>query len=184
MRKIIISICCTVCISLTAQISPPPSFQRSSITTTPPKINSRKGTLIEKKVSTLIKFKSLNLQKITTKDLSDNSIETVLGIMYEYETYDEISRKTLTLEKKELGNLILSLQKLEQKEHEKIDQETKYKFVTLNNIEFGGIYNESQTRWINYIKFPSGSYGRSLNEFTREELKELIKTLKNAEQEL
>lgn len=166
-----------------AQNSPPPSSSRSS-TTGPLKINSRKNTLIEKKINPLAKFKSLDIQKIVTKDLSDNSSETVLGMVYEYETYDEISKRTLTLEKTELSKLILSLQTLEQKENDKADQETKYKFVTLSNIEFGGVYNKQQNLWIHYIKFPSGNYNRSLHEFNKEELKDLIKILKKAEQEL
>ncbi|WP_347217276.1 hypothetical protein [Chryseobacterium sp.] len=184
MKKIIIAISCVCCISAIAQTSPPPSFSRNSITTNPPKINSRKGTLIEKKTNVLAKFKSLNIQKIITKDLTDNSSETVLGVMYEYETYDGIFKKTLTIEKQELSKLILSLQMLEQKENDKNNQEAKYKFVTMSNIEIGGIYHKEQNLWINYIKFPSGNYNSSLNEFSKEELKELIRILKNAEQEL
>lgn len=184
MKKIIITISCACCMSVIAQTSPPPIFSKTSITTAPPKINSRKGTLIEKKINTLAKFKNLNIQKIVTKDLTDNSSETVLGVMYAYETYDEISKKTVTIEKPELTKLIVSLQTLEQRENDKNNQETKYKFVTLSNIEFGGVYNKEQNLWTNYIKFPSGNYRNSLNEFSKDELKELIKILKNAEQEL
>lgn len=184
MKKIIATISCAFCVSLMAQTSPPPPplFPKASMTAGPIKINSRRGTLIEKKVNTLTKFKNLEIQKIVTKDLTDNSSETVLGVLYEYETYDEISKKTLTIEKQELSKLILSLQTLEQKENDKADQETKYKFVTTSYIEFGGVYNKLQNLWTNYIKLPSGS--RSLHEFSKEELKDLIRILKKAEQEL
>lgn len=185
MKKIIIVISCVCCLSAMAQTSAPPPFSRSSITTSPPQINSRKGTLIEKKTNTIAKFKSLDLQKIITKDLTDNSSETVLGVMYEYEIYDAVSKKTLTIEKQELYKLILSLQLLEQKENDKNNKDTQYKFVTTSNIEFGGVYNKQENLWNNYIKFPSGNYNSSsLNEFSREELKDLIKILKNAEQDL
>lgn len=182
MKKIIVTISCVCCISLMAQTSPPPPFSRASTTIGALKINSRKSTLIEKKTVVLAKFKNLEFQRIITKDLSDNSSETVLGVMYEYETYDEISKKTLPIEKQELSKLILSLQTLEQKENDKADQETKYKFVTMSYIEFGGVYNKLQNSWTNYIKLPSGS--RSLHEFSKEELKDLIRILKKAEQEL
>lgn len=184
MKKIIVTISCLCCISLIAQTSAPLPFSRASTTAGVLKINSRKSTLIEKKTVALAKFKDLEFQKIITRDLSDNSSETVLGVMYEYETYDEVSKKTLTIEKQELSKLIVSLQTLEQKENDKADQETKYKFVTMSYIEFGGVYSKLQNRWINYIKLSSGSYSRSLNEFSKEELKDLIRILKKAEQEL
>ncbi len=186
MKKIIILVSGVFCTSAIAQYSPP-AFQKPSTVSTTSNgltINSRRGTLVEKQIYNLAKFKNLNIQKIVTKDLSDHSSESLLGIMYEYETYDEISKRTLTIDKKELTKLIQSLQILDQKENEKVAQETKYKFVTMSNIEFGGIYSENQKNWNNYIKFPSGIYQQSLNQFDKDELKALIKILKNAEQEL
>ncbi|SHF88937.1 hypothetical protein [Chryseobacterium sp. OV279] len=184
MKKSILLFSFGFCTILSAQTSPP-VIKKPLTTSSGLKINSRKGTLIEKKIYNLAKFKTLDIQKIVTKDMSDQTAESVLGIIYEYETFDNTSKKTLTIEKAELSKLIQSLQTLEQKENEgKPDQEVKYKFLTLNNIEFGGIYNEKLKSWINYIKIPSTLYNQSLNEFSKDELKELIKILKNAEQNL
>lgn len=183
MKRIIILIFGAFCTSAIAQIPPPP-ISKSSTTSNGLTINTRKSTLIEKRTTHLGKFKNLNIQKIVTKDVSDNSSESLLGIMYEYETFDEISRKTLTIDKNELGKLIQSLQTLEQKENEKANIETKYKFVTRNNIEFGSVYREKLNNWANYIKIPSNNYSQNLIEYNREELKELLKILKNAELEL
>jgi hypothetical protein len=126
----------------------------------------------------------LNIQKIVLKDTQDNSTENLLGIMTEYETFDQISKKTLTMEKAELSKINQSLENLYQKENEKLAVETKYKFLTMNNIEFGAIYNEDKKNWTNYIKFPSAFYGNNLINYSREELKDLIKLLKNAEEKL
>ena len=183
MKRIIISICCAFCTSAVAQTSPP-TIQRSITPSRGLTISTRKSTLIEKRITSLSKFKNLNIQKIVTKDVSDNSSESLLGIMYEYETFDEISKKTLTIGKDELGKLIQSLQTMEQKENEKNNQEAKYKFVTTNNMEFGSVYREKSSSWIHYIKIPSPYYNQNLTEFSKEELKELIKILKNAEQEI
>ena len=90
MKRIIILISCAIDTWVTAQIVPPPTIQRSNTTSRGLTVNSRKGTLIEKKIINLGKFKNLNIQKIVTKDISDNSSDTFLGIMYEYETFDEI----------------------------------------------------------------------------------------------
>ncbi|WP_103234775.1 hypothetical protein [Chryseobacterium viscerum] len=184
MKRIIILISCALSTWTTAQIAPPPTIQRSNTTSRGLTVNSRKGTLIEKKISNLGKFKNLNIQKIVTKDISDSSSESLLGIMYEYETFDEISKKTLTVDKNELGKLIQALQTVEQKENEKTTQETKYKFVTMSNIEFGSIYREKLSSWVNYIKIPSHYLNQNLLEFNKDELKELIGVLKKAEQEL
>ncbi|HBV14295.1 hypothetical protein [Chryseobacterium carnipullorum] len=184
MKKNILLFSFGFCTLINAQTSPP-TIKNPLTTTNGLKINSRRGTLIEKRIFDLAKFKNLNIQKIVTKDMSDSSAENVLGIMYEYETFDTVSKKTLTIEKSELSKLIHSLQTLEQKENEtKLGQETKYKFLTMSNIEFGGIYSEKQKSWINYIKIPSAPYNQSLNEFSKDEMKELIKILKNAEQNL
>jgi len=184
MKRIIILISCVSCIWAAAQIAPPPTIQRSTTTSRGLTVNSRKGTLIEKKISTLGTFKNLNIQKVVTKDISDNSSDRFLGIMYEYETFDEISKKTLTIDKNELGKLIQALQMVEQKENEKTNQETKYKFVTMSNIEFGSVYREKLSSWVNYIKIPSHYSNQSLQEFNKDDLKELITLLKKAEQEL
>ncbi|PWN59013.1 hypothetical protein [Chryseobacterium viscerum] len=117
--------------------------------------------------------------------MSDDSTETVLGIMYEYENFDNVSKNTYTIEKPELSKLIQSLQLLEQKENEtKSSQESKYKFLTMSNIEFGGVYNERRKSWTNYVKVPLTFMNQSPNEFNKDELKELINILKKAEKEL
>ena len=85
----------------------------------------------EKEIIDLAKFKNINIQKIVLKDLADNSTETVLGLMTEYETFDNISKRTLTVEKPELSKWIESLAILEQKENEKIgNSNKKYKFYS------------------------------------------------------
>lgn len=184
MKRIIILTSCVLNAWVAAQTATPPTIQKSGITSRGITVNSRKGTLIEKKISNLDKFKNLNIQKIVTKDVSDNSLESVLGIMYEYETFDEIFKKTLTVNKNELGKLIQALQTVEQKENEKAKQETKYKFVTMSNIEFGSVYREKLSSWVNYIKLPSNRLNQNLLEFNKDELKELIGILKKAEQDL
>lgn len=184
MKRIIILISCTIGTWVTAQIAPPPTIQRSNTTPRGLTVNSRKGTLIEKKIINLGKFKNLNIQKIVTKDISENSSDTLLGIMYEYETFDEISKKTLTIDKNELGKLIQALQTMEQKESEKAGQETRYKFVMMSNIEFGSVYREKLSSWVNYIKIPSNHFNHNLLEFNKDELKELITILKKSEQEI
>ncbi|REC78603.1 hypothetical protein DRF60_09150 [Chryseobacterium elymi] len=172
------------CALVSAQTSPP-IIKNPLTTSSGLKINSRRGTLIEKRIYDLAKFRNLNVQKIVTRDMSDNSTESVLGMTYEYETFDTASKKTLTIEKAELSRLIQSLQILKEQENKgKPDQETKYKFMTMSNIEFGGIYSKEQKSWINYIRMPSSPYNQSLNEFSKDELKELIEILENAEQNL
>ena len=184
MRKFVILTSLAISSVLIAQISSPIPRSSSLTTSNGLKINSRKSILIEKQIFNLGKFKNLNFQKIVSKDMSDNSAENVLGIMIEYETYDNISKKTLTLEKSEVSKLIQSLETLEKKENEKTNIETKYKFVTMSNIEFGSVYDENLKKWTNYIRFPSTIFSQNLNEYTKDELKDLIKILKNAEKEL
>lgn len=184
MRKFVILTSLAISSVLTAQISSPIPRSSSLTTSNGLKINSRKSILIEKQIFNLGKFKNLNFQKIVSKDMSDNSAENVLGIMIEYETYDNISKKTLTLEKSEVSKLIQSLETLEKKENEKTNIETKYKFATMSNIEFGSVYDENLKKWTNYIKFPSTMFSQNLNEYTKDELNDLIKILKNAEKEL
>lgn len=184
MRKFAILTLLAISSVLIAQISSPIPRSSSLTTSNGLKINSRKSILIEKQIFNLGKFKNLNFQKIVSKDMSDNSAENVLGIMIEYETYDNISKKTLTLEKSEVSKLIQSLETLEKKENEKTNIETKYKFATMSNIEFGSVYDENLKKWTNYIRFPSTMFSQNLNEYTKDELKDLLKILKNAEKEL
>lgn len=186
MKKSISIVSFVFCTLVCAQnITPPPIIKNPLTTYGGLKINSRRGTLIEKRTVELAKFKNLNIQKIVTKDMSDDSTETVLGIMYEYENFDNVSKNTYTIEKPELSKLIQSLQLLEQKENEtKSSQESKYKFLTMSNIEFGGVYNERRKSWTNYVKMPLTFMNQSPNEFSKDELKELINILKNAEKEL
>ncbi len=167
-----------------AQVTPPVVRSSTFSISNGLTINSRKSVLIEKQILDFGKFKNLNIQKIVSKDLSDNSVENVLGIITEYETYDHISKRTLTITKNELLKLIQALETLVQKEAEKIKVETKYKFTTVNNIEFGAVYNRGAEKWINYIKMPSAMYSQNLSEYSREELKELITLLKKVEKQL
>lgn len=184
MKKNLYLFCTLFCIFANAQTTPP-VFKNSSITTSGLKINSRKSTLSEKEITPLSNFKNLNFQKIVLKDLSDGTTETVLGIMTEYETFDNISKKTLTVEKRELSKWIEALQTLEKKENETIGKsEKKYKFTLMNNLEMGAVYKEKSKNWVNYYIFPADFYSKSIYEFSKEELKDLIKLLKNAENEL
>lgn len=162
----------------------PTTLKTSSSSSEGLKINSRRSVLIEKQIFNFGKFKNLNIQKIVSKDMSDNSTEKVLGIMSEFETYDNISKMTLTIDKSELSKLIQSLQILEKKENEKTETETKYKFHTFSNIEFGGVFNEESKKWTNYIRFPSTMYSQNLNEYSKDELKDLINLFIKVEKEL
>ncbi|HBR10950.1 MAG TPA: hypothetical protein DD740_01815 [Chryseobacterium sp.] len=161
---------------------PPPVLSSHKSTGNQLKISSRKSAFIQKETFTLGKFKTLNFQKIVSKDLTDNTSESVFAIMILTETYDQIWIKTLTIDKPELSKLISALQVVQQKEQEKTVEETKYKFVTNSGIEFGSVYNNESKLWHNYITFPSGSFNQSFIEFSKDELKDLIKLLKDAEQ--
>ena len=184
MKKLITLLSVTVAIHSIAQETLP-TFKNPPLTSSGLKINSKRSVLTEKEIVNLSKFKNLNIQKIVVKDLSDNSTESYLGMMMEYETFDRISKKTLTVEKSELSKLAQSLQTMEQKENEKIgNSEKKYKFALNNNIEFGAVYKENLKTWVNYYIFPTEYYSHSINEFSKDELKELIKLLINAEKEL
>ncbi len=183
MKKISLLVFIAINSALIAQ-NIPTNFKSSTSTGKGLSINSRRSALIEKQIFNLGKFKNLNFQKIVSKDISDNSIEKVCGIMIEYETYDNISKRTLTIDKPELSKLIQSLIILQQKENEKTEIETKYKFQTISNIEFGGVYNEETKKWTNYIKFPSTMYSQNLNVYSKEELTDLINLLKKVESEL
>lgn len=167
-----------------AQNTPPPPIKH--INTTQNLLNnSKKSTLIEKQIVQISKFKNLNFQVITTTDLSTSTSEKYLGISTEFETYDTISKKTLTVDKTELSKLIDALQVLSQKENEKISAiERKYKFETRSNIEFGAVFNEKNNAWLNYIDFPASFNQKFLIEFSKNELNDLIKLLKSASEKV
>ena len=185
MKKLIILLLISSGLRSIAQVTSPPIIKNPLQTSVGSTISSKKDILVEKETVNLSKFKTLNLQKITLKNLSDNTSETSLGMMVQYETFDCISKKSLTVEKSELSKLVHSLQTMEQKENEKIgNSEKKYKFALNNNIEFGAVYKESLKTWVNYYIFPTEHYSHSINEFSKDELKELIKLLINAEKEL
>ena len=82
-------------------------------------LNSKKETLIEKEIIHLGEFKDLIFQKIILKDLSDNSTVSNFGIMTFHETFNTISKRTITLKKEEFDKLIESLLKIEQKSNSK-----------------------------------------------------------------
>lgn len=185
MKKLISLLLISFGLHSIAQVTSPPIIKNPLRTSGGLTVSSKKDILLEKEIVNLSKFKNLNLQKITLKDLSDNTTETSLGMMMEYETFDRISKKTLTVEKRELPKIIQSLENLAQKENEKtVDSEKKYKITLMNNIEIGAVYKESLKTWVNYYIFPTEYYSHSVNEFSKDELKDLIKLLRNAEKEL
>lgn len=184
MKKLVLLLSIFFYIFSSAQVPPPPSKSSYKTSNNGLTINSRRGTLIQKEITTLGKFKTLNFQKISSKDLSDGTVENVLGVMLQSETYDQIWKRTLTIDKAELTKLIAALQTVEQKEQERTAVETKYKFVTNNNIEFGGVYNNDSRLWNNYINFPSNSFNQNFIEYSKDELKDFLKILKAVEKEL
>ena len=64
--------------------------------------NNKKETLLEKQIFNIGKIKNLNFQKIILKDSKDNSSLSVLGIMTFFETFDSISKRTITFDKQEV----------------------------------------------------------------------------------
>ena len=68
--------------------------------------NNKKETLLEKQIFNIGKIKNLNFQKIIIKDSKDNSSLSVLGIMTFFETFDSISKRTITFDKEEVNLLI------------------------------------------------------------------------------
>ncbi|MBP7498586.1 MAG: hypothetical protein KA796_01820 [Chryseobacterium sp.] len=154
----------------------------------PPKItyrnlNSKKEALVEKKIFPMGDFKDLNFQKIILKNLSDNSSVAVFAIMTQFETFDNISKRTITFEKDELAKLIQSLQTMEQNSITNPEQSTKFKYTTKDGIEIGSVYNSSQKLWENYINM-SSVISMSIIKFNTKELKELVQLLKKAEKSL
>ena len=79
----------------------------------------------------------MNFQKIIIKDSKDNS--SLFGFRYYdfFETFDSISKRTITFDKQEVNLLINNLQNLEQKTASKPNTETKYKYLTKNYLEVG-----------------------------------------------
>lgn len=138
---------------------------------------------MEKKIFPLGDFKDLNFQKITLKDLSDNSSVTVFAIMTQFETFDNISKRTITFEKDELAKLIQALQTMEQNAGTNPENSTKFKYITREGIEIGTVYNRSQKVWENYINM-SSVISMNIIKFNTSELKGLIKLLKTSEQSL
>lgn len=185
MKKILLSNFLLLMVML---ISAQPPTVRSTIVN-PLKVNyqnfsSRKQTLLEKQVIRLGDFKGLILEKIILKDTSDNSSLSVLGLMSFSETFDQISKKTTILEKEDLSKLLQTLVKLEQNATSKAENETKFKYLTSNNVEVGSVYDQVLKVWNHYLKIPQSMYNQNAISFNTKELKDLIQLLKKAEQTL
>ena len=147
------------------------------------KFNNRKETLLEKQIFDIGKIKNLNFQKIIIKDSKDNSSLSVLGIMTFFETFDSISKRTITFDKQEVNLLINNLQNLEQKTASKPNTETKYKYLTKNYLEVGSSFNEISNSWTYYIKLPNSSSQNPIL-LDKTEFKELLNILKKIEKDL
>ena len=147
------------------------------------KFNNRKETLLEKQIFDIGKIKNLNFQKIILKDSKDNSSFSVLGIMTFFETFDSISKRTITFDKEEVNLLINNLQILEQKTSSKPSTESKYKYLTKNYLEVGSSFNEISNSWTYYIKLPNSSSQNPIL-LDKTEFKELLNILKKIEKDL
>lgn len=185
MKKILLSNFLLLMVML---INAQPPTVRSTIVN-PLKVNyqnfsSRKQTLLEKQVIRLGDFKGLTLEKIILKDTSDNSSLSVLGLMSFSETFDQISKKTTILEKEDLSKLLQTLVKLEQNATSKAENETKFKYLTSNNVEVGSVYDQVLKVWNHYLKIPQSMFNQNPISFNTKELKDLIQLLKKAEQTL
>ena len=185
MKKILLSNFLLLMVML---INAQPPTVRSTIVN-PLKVNyqnfsSRKQTLLEKQIIKLGDFKGLTLEKIILKDTSDNSSLSVLGLMSFSETFDQISKKTTILEKEDLSKLLQTLVKLEQNATSKAENETKFKYLTSNNVEVGSVYDQVLKVWNHYLKIPQSMYNQNAISFNTKELKDLIQLLKKAEQTL
>ncbi len=146
------------------------------------KFNNRKETLLEKQIFDIGKIKNLNFQKIILKDSKDNSSFSVLGIMTFFETFDSISKRTITFDKEEVNLLINNLQNLEQKTASKPNTETKYKYLTKNYLEVGSSFNEELNSWTYYFKLPNSSSQNPIL-LDKTEFKELLNILKKVEKD-
>ena len=100
------------------------------------------------------------------------------------ETFDQISKKTTILEKEDLSKLLQTLVKLEQNATSKAENETKFKYLTSNNVEVGSVYDQVLKVWNHYLKIPQSMYNQNAISFNTKELKDLIQLLKKAEQTL
>ncbi len=146
--------------------------------------SSKKETVIQKEIIKLGDFKDLHFQKIVLKDLSDDSTLSVLGIMTFSETFDNISKKTLTLEKSEIEKLIGALEKIQLDSSFKPEDDTKYKYVTKTNLEVGSNYHSNLKTWEYYLKLPGMFYSQNEIRFSQNGLTELITLLKTSYQKL
>ena len=185
MKKLLLTIFFLIAISL-FNAQPPfiKGTQNNPLKPTYQNFNNRRQTLLEKQVIKLGEFKDLTIEKITLKDTSDQSLLSVLGLMTFSETFDQISKKTTILEKEELSKFLDALEKLEKNTSTKPENETKFKYLTSNNIEVGSIYNQTLKNWEHYMIIPQSTYNRTAMGFNTSELKDLIKLLKKAEQHL
>jgi hypothetical protein len=146
-------------------------------------LNNKKETLIEKQIFSLGKVKDLNFQKIILKDTKEDKSISVLGVMTFFETFDSISKRTITFDKDEVNLLINNLQTIEQKTVNKPNIETKYKYSTNNYLEIGSSFNEELNSWTYYLKLPNSSSQNSIL-LNKNEFKELLNILKKIENDL
>lgn len=163
------------------------SVKAQNLFTAPQKSNyrnfsSKKETLLQKEIIKIGEFKDLTFQKIILKDLSDQSSYIVFGVMTLHETFDSISKETLTFEKEELTKLIQALESLELNSTKKTENETRLKYITNNGIEIGSTYDDEAKTWVHYVKKSTQLYSNNSINFNNSELKELIKLLKKTEQ--
>jgi len=147
--------------------------------------NSKKERLIEKEIIEIGNFKDLSFQKIIMKDLTEEaSTLNLLGIMSFHETFNSISKRTITLEKEDLVKLIDAAEQIEKKSNAKPKNEVKYKYLTQSGIEIGSYYNPTSQIWGNYLDLSSRISHLGIIKFSRNELIELIQLLKSAESQL
>lgn len=83
-----------------------------------------------------------------------------------------------------MAKLIQALQKIEENGSAKPDNETKYKYLTSNNIEIGSVYDSISKEWQYYLKIPHAAYNQNTTGFDAKELRTLIKLLNRVEQAL
>ena len=170
--------------TLSAQEKPAISFGRSAeINSEYYNFNNKKETLLEKQIVNIGKIGDLNFQNITLKDNKDNSNVSVLGIMAFFENFDSISKRTFTLDKEEVKLLISNLQILEQKTAAKPNVETKYKYITKNNIEIGSTFEISSNSWVYFLRLPNYNLQNAVS-LTKDEFKELQNILRKIEKDL
>lgn len=172
-----------ISISTFAQESPLTFNRNTKFNSGYDNFNNKKETLLEKQIFNIGKVKDLNFQKIVFKDSKENKTFSVLGIMTFFETFDSISKRTITFDKEEVSSLIENLQTLEQKTVSKPNTETKYKYLTKNYLEIGSTFNEELNSWTYYLKLPNSSSQHPIL-FDKSEFKELLNILKKVEKDL